>query len=425
MSQNNMRDKAARAAQLAKAAADIINGAIAGGLHGAAVGAVKGFAPWLIKSCLYILVALLMTSLILFTALPSALFGFEDVTESEILQMNEAAKKADSLYLQFGDITNSQADRLITEFGDGYDEVVSTKEIADLGYNWVAAICSVLHQQELSLIDENSVSDVAKQLLEYTTETEIYEETELVLDEESGEYVETVVEKTRITINISSIDADRLMEKLHFTDVQKEWAYFIYENLEEQQIADGETLPEDIGDLTFTDGSTEVVYYNQKDSRWGHLPYGKSDTIAESGCGPTALAIVVSSLTDTKIIPPQMADWAYKNGYCIPHGGSYHSLIYEGAQHFGLQVEVSGTKDAQKIIDALSSGKLVIAIMGKGTFTTSGHFIVLRGVTSEGKILVADPFSVNFSNREWDLSLILNEASKRAASNKPFWIIGR
>lgn len=75
------------------------------------------------------------------------------------------------------------------------------------------------------------------------------------------------------------------------------------------------------------------------------------------------------------------------------------------------------------IVDALSQGKLVVAIMLKGHFTSSGHFIVLRGVEN-GKILVADPASYTRSQQTWDLSIILNEASGRAGAGGPFWIIG-
>ena len=65
----------------------------------------------------------------------------------------------------------------------------------------------------------------------------------------------------------------------------------------------------------------------------------------------------------------------------------------------------------------------MVAIMAKGHFTSSGHFIVLRGV-QDGKIMVADPGSYKRSNQLWDLSIILNEASRRAAAGGPFWIIG-
>lgn len=61
--------------------------------------------------------------------------------------------------------------------------------------------------------------------------------------------------------------------------------------------------------------------------------------------------------------------------------------------------------------------------MGKGHFTNGGHFIVLRGITEDGKILVHDSASVNRSNQEWDLSLIMNESSKNGGANgSPFWI---
>lgn len=79
--------------------------------------------------------------------------------------------------------------------------------------------------------------------------------------------------------------------------------------------------------------------------------------------------------------------------------------------------------EGQRISDALSSGKLVVALMDEGHFTQSSHFIVLRGVR-DGKILVADPASYERSEQTWDLSLILEEAREGAAAGGPFWIIG-
>ena len=90
-----------------------------------------------------------------------------------------------------------------------------------------------------------------------------------------------------------------------------------------------------------------------------------------------------------------------------------------------MNVEGCSATESQRIVDALSSGKLVVAIMTKGHFTSSGHFIVLRGITKEGKILVADPASNKRSKQEWDLSIILNEVSKSAGAGGPFWIISR
>lgn len=79
--------------------------------------------------------------------------------------------------------------------------------------------------------------------------------------------------------------------------------------------------------------------------------------------------------------------------------------------------------EPQRILDALGSGKLVVAIMSPGHFTTGGHFIVLRGV-KDRKILVADPASTSRSQKVWDLSIILNEAGHQAGAGGPFWLIG-
>ena len=143
------------------------------------------------------------------------------------------------------------------------------------------------------------------------------------------------------------------------------------------------------------------------------------------GCGPTAVAMLVSSfsLEGGTVNPQDMAEWAAANGHFATHSGSYHSLIPAAAADYGLSCEKN--LDAQGIVDALSSGKLVVVIMSKGHFTQGGHFIVLRGVTSEGKILVADPASYGRSGQEWDLSIIMNESNKAAGSGGPYWAIGR
>lgn len=170
-------------------------------------------------------------------------------------------------------------------------------------------------------------------------------------------------------------------------------------------------------------GSTEAIYYNQLDSRWADVLYGTSGTIGESGCGPTSLAIIVSTLTGIEHDPVEMAEWSVAHGYRCEGNGSYHSIIPDGARAFNLKVEGATVKDIEKVLKALAEGKLVGAIMGKGHFTNSGHFIVLRGITESGKILVADPASIRRSEQEWDFSIILTEAQKGAGAGGPFWIV--
>jgi len=218
-------------------------------------------------------------------------------------------------------------------------------------------------------------------------------------------------------------------EVFHLTAEQKELADDYAYNLSLflgdsmfQGLPDGYTSITSLGNVRFTDGQTEVVYFNQLDERYANMPYG-TDDIGGYGCGPTAMSIVVSSLTSETVDPIAMARWSYENGYWCSKSGSYHALIPAASKEWGLNVEGCSASEGQKIVDALSNGKLVVAIMLKGHFTSSGHFIVLRGV-KDGKILVADPASYDRSSMEWDLSIILNEASKNAGAGGPFWIIG-
>ncbi len=89
-----------------------------------------------------------------------------------------------------------------------------------------------------------------------------------------------------------------------------------------------------------------------------------------------------------------------------------------------MAAEGAGKGDKQKVIDALADGKLVVAIVDPGHFTTSGHFIVLRGVTADGNFLVADAVSLSKSQGEWEAGIVFSEASRNNAAGGPFWIIG-
>ena len=100
------------------------------------------------------------------------------------------------------------------------------------------------------------------------------------------------------------------------------------------------------------------------------------------------MSIVVSSLTDETVNPVAMAQWSYENGYWCKNSGSYHALIPAAAEAWGLPVSGCTTSEPQRILDALAAGKLVVAIMSEGHFTSSGHFIVLRGV-KDGQITQA------------------------------------
>lgn len=179
-------------------------------------------------------------------------------------------------------------------------------------------------------------------------------------------------------------------------------------------------------------GNIDVVYYNQNDSPWKNMLYGTIRTIGISGCGPTSMAIVISTFTGKEVTPAETADWSYQNGYLVqgyengnPYAMSSHSLIPALAKEYGLtSTGISKNNNtADAIYRELSKGKLIVAIMGPGHFTSGGHFIVLSGVTEDGKILVTDCASRQRTNQEWDIQTIINESKGGAGAGGPFWAI--
>ena len=164
-----------------------------------------------------------------------------------------------------------------------------------------------------------------------------------------------------------------------------------------------ELLTTNIETIEFVVGETrsgEIPLLLQWDERWGYQNYGDS-MLAVSGCGPTALSMVIVGLTENKQATPyQVAQYAEQNGYYVEGVGSSWSMMTDIGSHFGIQGrEISLDKD--NIQTELESGHPIICAMRPGDFTTTGHFIVLTGM-KDGKICVHDPNSKKRSEKLWD-----------------------
>ncbi len=182
-----------------------------------------------------------------------------------------------------------------------------------------------------------------------------------------------------------------------------------------------EVLEED-GKQLLTGGAVTVTYFCQSDETWAEQPYG-TDTIGPYGCGPTAMAMAVASMTDTETDPAQMAAWAVDHGYWARRSGSYHSIVQGIAEDFGLEATAFTGRTPDELRRALHSKDMLVALMGKGHFTTGGHFILIRGMTLSGDVLVADPNSLERSLQTWDPQLILDELSSARDHGAPLWLL--
>lgn len=179
---------------------------------------------------------------------------------------------------------------------------------------------------------------------------------------------------------------------------------------------------EEAGAEVLSGGNVLLTYYNQKDEAWAEASYG-SDPIGLYGCGPTALSMLVSSLTEEDATPAEMAEWAASAGHWCRRSGSYLSIVEGAAKAYGLDCVSLPVTDPESLLSGLSTGGIAVALMGPGHFTKGGHFILLHGVTLSGGILVADPNSRDNSLVVWDPQLILDELSPSRTSGAPLWLL--
>ena len=448
MSEKNGLEQAAQTAgtvhgaiKTGKVLAAVAKSGAAAGPYGAAAGALWEGRKHIGKITAVVIILLLLPILFILM-LPSIIFGgLTDSGATQPILNDNAAIIANTNQLAFsinqilGEGIDDAKGRIAQDFamsdGDWY-EIVNPYE-GNLVSNtnlFLGQYCAAKGESwaSISPADLEQVLRQGKQHLYSYTRAWEYRTVEDD-DPATEDIVETRTEKWyfyTLVYNGESYFADTVFS---LTDDQKVLANVYAQNLS-LFLGDGMfqyaeysgTTIAPLGNVRFTDGATEVVYFNQLDERWANKPYG-TDNIGGYACGPTSMSIVVSSLTSETVDPVEMSKWAYENGYWCSKSGSYHSLIPGAAKHWGLTVEGCTASEPQRIIDALSSGKLVVVIMQKGHFTSSGHFIVLRGV-QDGKILVADPASYARSQKLWDLSIILDEASTRAGAGGPFWLIG-
>lgn len=157
-------------------------------------------------------------------------------------------------------------------------------------------------------------------------------------------------------------------------------------------------------DTKYIDGFT---VYSQYDPQWINEPYSTS-TIGDSGCGPAAMAMIITTLKGQRVTPVQAANYAALKDMYVPGKGSKWTISPVLAQRWGLKSTQIGADEA-KITQVLQAGGLVITSgSGPKPFTKNGHFIVIRGVTSDGKWKVGDSGHRDTSDKDWDPQQILS-----------------
>ena len=188
------------------------------------------------------------------------------------------------------------------------------------------------------------------------------------------------------------------------------------------ELEDGETL-DTIYTVMLDTGCGPMLYFHQGDLRWGDYLYGGEDPMNKYGCGPTAVSMIINSFSDTPASPITLADWSLENGGYALHSGSYHSLIPNSLTAHGFQVETVTDRSYDHVASLLSSGHILIALMGKGTLTQNGHFVLFTKLLDNGQVRIADPASYENCTQDWDLTQLLSELKKVYDNGAPLWSV--
>ena len=150
--------------------------------------------------------------------------------------------------------------------------------------------------------------------------------------------------------------------------------------------------------------------YYQWDYRWGNKKYGFG-TMAQSGCVPTALAMVFNGLGQ-EVLPTAVADTIYNNTNEMNVrmlGTSGQGAVY-AINAYGYKHTVITSKD--QLIASLQEGKAVFGNLGRGIFASGAitHGIVFSGYNN-GKTKVMDPYTTYNTGKWYDINTIWNQRS--------------
>lgn len=165
----------------------------------------------------------------------------------------------------------------------------------------------------------------------------------------------------------------------------------------------------------------------QNDKRWKDISYavdGEKSTIGSAGCGPTAVSMVLNSLVSKWIDPITCASWSRMHGYKVYKSGTSYNFFTAIGKEYGVEIERLNTGNLyhnpnhslhKRVQQELQKGNWVIACMGKGLWTSSGHYILAYGYEN-GYVYINDPSSSRSDRAKNTFDRFKNEV-------KYYWVV--
>lgn len=123
--------------------------------------------------------------------------------------------------------------------------------------------------------------------------------------------------------------------------------------------------------------------------------------------------MVLATWADKSVTPKTECAWALAHGYKAPHQGTYYGYFKPAAARYGLTAYMmnganiygnSSSKYHALAKAEIDKGNLVIACMGKGNWTSSGHFVLVWKIAGN-VIYINDPASTKLARTQGSYSL--------------------
>lgn len=125
---------------------------------------------------------------------------------------------------------------------------------------------------------------------------------------------------------------------------------------------------------------------------YSDILYGNG-TVESCGSSITALSMVASYVTGYTYFPDELANW-----FAAKAENDASRISYAAT---ALQLSYVGSNNWQTVIMRLQKGcPILVQLNGPSMFSDGTHFLVLKGLTEDGKILLNDPNEDNLDKEE-------------------------
>lgn len=167
-------------------------------------------------------------------------------------------------------------------------------------------------------------------------------------------------------------------------------------------IAEGMTTPTH-AEAVKTGTFVQPTDFKQGDKRWGSKMYSnhgdKGQTMANSGCGPTSAADIINFCNDPNVDPYDLAKKSMAWGDRTDNSGTAWTFFTHLQAEYGYEKMIA-TKSVETLKACLDAGGYAVASMGKGYWTSQGHFITPWRYTLD-YVYCNDPASSSRKRQKW------------------------